>query len=66
MPRFSLPQLFALRHYLIKYSEHFEFPGVPICEFRWLHLPHLDGFKSFNGWLHEIVGHWVYNMRGWL
>lgn len=37
-----------------------------IGDFHWLHLPHVDGFDSFNGWLHEFIGHWVYRMRGWL
>ncbi len=32
----------------------------------WLHLPHVQGFESFNGWLHEIVGYWVYRWRGWV
>ncbi|OYW71913.1 MAG: hypothetical protein B7Z37_26465 [Verrucomicrobia bacterium 12-59-8] len=37
-----------------------------VGEQRWLHLPHVQGFESFNGWLHEIVGHWVYLWRGWV
>lgn len=35
-------------------------------EMHWLHLPHEQGFESFNGWLHEIVGYWVYRWRGWI
>jgi len=32
----------------------------------WLHLPQVQGFEAFNGWLHEIVGDWVYRWRGWI
>lgn len=32
----------------------------------WVHLPHADGFNSFDGWLHEMIGIWVYRWRGWV
>ncbi len=32
----------------------------------WVHLPHADGFNSFDGWLHEMIGFLVYRMRGWV
>ena len=37
-----------------------------VGDHHWLHLPYVHGLDSFNGWLHEIIGLWVYRWRGWI
>lgn len=32
----------------------------------WLHLPDSNGFVGFSIWFHEVVGWWVYKLRGWV
>jgi hypothetical protein len=43
-----------LSSYLLAGLEN-QVPKVKLAE-----LPHVQGFESFNGWLHEMVGYWVY------
>ncbi|TLD72414.1 YdcF family protein [Phragmitibacter flavus] len=37
-----------------------------VGDFRWLHLPHANGFNVYKYWFHEVIGTWVYQWRGWM
>lgn len=37
-----------------------------ISDMEWLHLPHAESIVLFQDWLHEIVGTWTYQRRGWM
>lgn len=32
----------------------------------WLKTPDLTGFLYFEGWMHEVIGTWVYQWNGWM
>jgi uncharacterized SAM-binding protein YcdF (DUF218 family) len=38
--------------------------GLPNAE--WSVLPGVGGLQTFDVWLHEVVGWWVYRWRGWI
>jgi uncharacterized SAM-binding protein YcdF (DUF218 family) len=37
-----------------------------IGEVYWVHLPHANNLSMFATWFHEMVGSWMYRIRGWI
>jgi uncharacterized SAM-binding protein YcdF (DUF218 family) len=58
----------------------FEKAGVPVvpvpCNYNsqqmrqerpyWIKTPDVNGYGYFEGWMHEVIGTWVYRWRGWI
>ncbi len=37
-----------------------------ITDISWLHLPKTNSLQGFASWSHEIIGTWIYRLRGWI
>jgi uncharacterized SAM-binding protein YcdF (DUF218 family) len=45
-----------------------DFAGMAALPWRWEDTltPSVLGFQQLDGYLHEVIGMWVYRWRGWL
>lgn len=37
-----------------------------VGDLHWVHWPSYHGFEIFSFWIHETIGHYVYQWRGWI